>query len=203
MAQYHLLDDSGDPGLGDPGSSSHFALAMVQMPERVPLSELAALRRMFHLPPMFEFKYYRAKSRQKEVFFRMIRPISFRVRAVVIDKSCLGNRFAGMSGQDLTIEFITGLVLRAEQLDLAHDVLVVDGATLGFLRPLRIRLSEECRKLGRVRPFRRIISGDSKRDDGLQLADMVAGAIRHYVMGEETAYYRTFASKVADLWKVP
>lgn len=203
MAQYHLLDDSGDPGLGDPGSSSHFALAMVQMPERVPLPELAALRRMFHLPPMFEFKYYRAKPRQKEAFFRMIHPLSFRVRAVVIDKSRLGNQFAGMSGQDLTIEFIAGLTLRAEQLDLANDMLVVDGAMLGFLRSLRIRLSDECHKLGRVRPFRKIISGDSKRDDGLQLADMVVGAIRHYVMGEETAYYRTFAPKVVDLWEAP
>ena len=176
---------------------------MVQMPERVPLPELAALRRMFHLPPMFEFKYYRAKPRQKEAFFQMIRPIPFRVRVVVIDKSRLGNQFAGMSGRDVTIEFIAGLTLRAGQLDLANDVLVIDGATLGLLRALRIRLSEECRELGRVRPFRKIISGDSKRDDGLQLADMVAGAIRHYVMGEETACYRTFASKVVDLWEAP
>jgi hypothetical protein len=32
MTQYHYLDDSGDPGLGGAaGSSSHFALAMVQV----------------------------------------------------------------------------------------------------------------------------------------------------------------------------
>lgn len=203
MAQYHLLDDSGDPGLGASGTSSHFALALVQMPERMPLPELMELRRVFHLPSTFEFKYYKAKPRQKEAFFRMIQPLSFRVRAVVIDKSRLGNQYADMSGQDLTIELIAGLTFRAEQLDLANDLLVIDGATLGFLRSLRIRLSDECHDRGRVRPFRKIISGDSKRDDGLQLADMVAGAIRHYVMGEETAYYRTFASKVVDLWEAP
>ena len=64
------------------------------------------------------------------------------------------------------------------KLDVANDVLIVDGATLHFLRALRVRLSEECHKTGRVRPFRKIISGDSSRDDGLQLADMITGAAR-------------------------
>ena len=49
MTQYHFLDDSGDPGLeGKSGSSSHFILAMVQLPQRAPLAELESVRRMFH-----------------------------------------------------------------------------------------------------------------------------------------------------------
>jgi hypothetical protein len=204
LAQYYCLDESGDPAVSDSASSSsHFALAMVQLPERMPIAQLAAVRKAFHLSPIFEFKYHTTTPEQKRGFFDTIQPFSFRVRVAVIDKSALTKRFALMSGQDFAIEFIIGLTLRAPELDIANDVLIVDGATLIFLRALRVRLSEECHKTGRVRPFRKIISGDSSRDDGLQLADMIVGAARHHGMGAESRYYRTFANKIVDWWEVP
>lgn len=200
--QYHFLDESGDPGLDDRGCSSHFALAMVEMTERALLPELAALRKALHLPATLEFKYYKTRAHQKEAFFETVQAIPFRVRAVVIDKSRLEGRFDSMRGQDLMIEFIARLILRAKALDLANDVLIMDGATQALLRALRIRLSRECYRLERVRPFKKIVSGVSNRDDGLQLADMIAGATSHYVVDGEIAYYRTFANKVVDLWEV-
>jgi hypothetical protein len=90
VTQYHFLDDSGDPGLeGKPSSSSHFVLAMVQLPQRASLPELGPIRRMFRLPPTFEFKYYRAKPRQKAAFFEAIHNVPFRVRAVAVHKAKL------------------------------------------------------------------------------------------------------------------
>jgi hypothetical protein len=71
-----------------------------------------------------------------------------------------------------------------------------------FTRQLRIRLSEECRKAARARPFNKMVSRDSSREDGLQLADMMAGAVRHFVIGDEGEYYKTFTDKVVDLWQV-
>jgi len=68
---------------------------------------------------------------------------------------------------------------------------------------VRIRLSQECRKTGRVHPFSKIVGGRSKNEDGLQLADMIAGAIREYAMHGQGDYYNTFADKVVDLWHVP
>jgi hypothetical protein len=46
------------------------------------------------------------------------------------------------------------------------------------------------------------LSGDSSRDDGLQLADMIAGAARHHAMGIESRHYRTFMSKIVDWWEI-
>lgn len=204
MTQYHFLDESGDPGLGgQPGSSEFFVLAMVQFPQRVALVKLAEVRRRFHLPSDFEFKFYRAKSRQKVAIFEAVRETPFRIRAVVIDKSRLTVPFTHMTGQELIVEFIVGLAMRASALDLAGDILMVDGAMPAFLRALRVRLSRESRRLGRVRPFGTIVSGKSHRHDELQLADMIAGAIREHVTGEESLYYRMFADKVVDLWEVP
>jgi len=203
LTQYYHLDDSGDPGMsGLASSSSHFALAMVQLPDRAPLSELGAIRDKFQLPA-FEFKYQKTTAAHKAAFFKAIQRIPFRVRAVVVDKSGLDERFAAMNGQEFSIEFISLLTLRALELDIANDVLVIDGTTPAFRRALRIKLSEECRKLKRRnRPFKKIISGDSRREDGLQLADMIVGAVRQHVVGIEGGYYKTFESKVVDLWRV-
>lgn len=109
MAQYYFLDESGDPGLsGSATSSSHFALAMVQMISRDPLPELAELRDRFRLPG-FEFKYQKTTAAHKEAFFAAIQALPFRVRAMVVDKASLDRRFATMNGQDIAIEFIARL----------------------------------------------------------------------------------------------
>jgi hypothetical protein len=129
--------------------------------------------------------------------------VQFRVRAVVVSKSGLEDRFAVMSGQDLTVELVSRLVLRASEPKLDNDVLVMDGATLTFCRALRIRLSEESYRLGQIRPFKKIVGGRSRNEDGLQLADMIAGAIRHHVMGIVPDYFRFFSDKMADLWCIP
>ena len=204
MTHYYYLDDSGDPGVGGAeGSSRYLVLAMVQLATREPLPALASVRRRFHLPSRFEIKYHKTTQRQKADFFQKIQTIPFRVRAVVIDKSKLEKRFMSMSGQELTIELITDLTLRASEVEIANDVLILDGVPRNFHRALRIRLSKECRLQKRTRPFKKIISADSKREEGLQLADMVAGAIRHYAMGVSSRYYKTFAHKVVDLWEIP
>ena len=82
-------------------------------------------------------------------------------------------------------------------------MLIIEGSTPALVRAMRIRLSEECRNTGRVRPFRKIVGGRSRREDGLQVADMVAGAIRQHITGAESDYYRTFGSKIMDLWEIP
>ena len=176
---------------------------MVQLADGMALPELAAIRRLLHLPPEFEFKYHTARQRQKLVFFERIQMLQFRVRAVVVIKSELEKRFARMSGQEWIVEFTAGLALRASELDLAKDVLIVDGGTPSLCRALRVRLSEKCRKAGRVRPFRKIIGGRSKNEDGLQLADMIAGGIRHYFVGSEQEHYKSFETRLVDLWQVP
>lgn len=107
----------------------------------------------------------------------------FRVRAVVVTKHALDSTHRRLSRQEFTIEFLTRLTLRASDLDIGNDVLVIDGAALAFMRALRIRLCEECRAEKHVRPFRKIVSGDSKRGDGLQLADMIAGRNHGFCVG--------------------
>jgi hypothetical protein len=174
-----------------------------QLPEHKALSELAATRRMLHLVETFEFKYHKTSFAQKDVFFQTIHPLEFRVRAVVINKAQLAAPWTNFQGMKFVIEVAAQLVLRASALDLADDVLVMDGATPALRRGLRIRLSELCRVRGRTRPFAKLVSAESSRDDDLQLADMLVGAIRQHVQATESRHYRSFAHKVTDLWRLP
>jgi hypothetical protein len=129
--------------------------------------------------------------------------VPFRVRAVALHKAKLERGLTAESGADLSIRLIVSLAMRSSELDIANDYLVVDGATRAFLQTLRIRFSYESRRSGRVRPFETIVGGRSSSNEELQLADMIAGAIRQYVSGEDATCYRMFASKVVDLWQVP
>jgi len=201
LIAYHFLDDSGDPGLtGAAGSSSHFVLAMVELPQRQPLSQLSLIRQKLHLSPLYEFKYYKAPVAQKEYFFQEINSLDFKVRGVTIHKRDFAKQFGQISGSEIVIELASNLILRSPQI--TNQVLVTDAFNVAITRAIRIKLSRECARLNRLRPFKQIVSADSKREEGLQLADMIAGAMRHYVMGLETNYYQMIRGKIVDLWEI-
>ena len=202
MTQYFYVDESGDPGLHKYKSSPYFVIAMVQMPDWKPIDELATLRKALHLLPSFEFHYAKMSPVQRQAFYKAVLSVPFRVRAAVILKDEAPLIYRDLNGFDLTIELLTSLTLRASALDISNDILVIDGATDALRSALRIRLSEECRKIKRVRPYKKIATAISRKDDGLQLADMVAGAIREKVWENNPAYYRTFTRKTVDLWSV-
>jgi len=202
MTQYFYVDESGEPGLQSHRSSPYFVVAMAQMPKWEPIAEFATLRKELHLAPSFEFHYVKMSPKQKQVFYRVLKPVFFRVRAAVILKDELPALYRNLNGFDLTIELLTRLTLRASPLDIGNDILVIDGATDALRSALRIRLSQECKRAKRVRPYKKIATASSCREDGLQLADMVAGAIRDRAWKHNASYYQLFAKKVVDLWEV-
>jgi hypothetical protein len=202
MTQYFFADESGEPGLQSDRGSAYFVIAMAQMPKWEPIPELAALRKDLHLSPSFEFHYVKMSAVQKQTFYQAVIPVAFRVRSAVLLKDNLPAFYREMNGFELTIELLTGLTLRASPLDIGGDILVIDGATDALRSALRIRLSQECRKTNRPRPFGKIATASSKREDGLQLADMVVGAIRDHALGRSVEYRQTFMNKIVDLWEV-
>ncbi len=202
MPQYFFVDESGDPGLHSLKGVPYFVLAMVQLPNRDPIEEFAQVRRELRVSPNFEFHFHPMTDFQKRIFFKALNPIPFRVRAAVFLKSQIPPRLKGLGGTDILIRLITELVLRTSPLDIGDDVLVLDGAAEPVRKVLRIYLSEACKRARRERPFKKIVSGDSRTDDGLQLADMVAGAIREHVWRKESKYFNAFRDRVVDLWLV-
>ncbi len=204
MTQYFFVDESGDAGLeGRAGSSSHFVVSMVQLPNRAPLRLLTNLRKTLRLSPAFEFKYHKTAIAPKERFFRDVLSIQFRVRAIVLNKAQLGLGWRILSPQDLTTELIIQLTFRASVLDIANEVLILDGATPAFCRHLRVQFTERCKQQARIRPFKNIIGANSRNEDGLQMADMIAGAIRLHAMGVSSEHFHCISPRIVDLWELP
>jgi hypothetical protein len=202
MTQYFFVDESGEPGFHSLNASPYFVLAMVQTPGWEPIEELINLRKDLHLSPQFEFHYSKMSLLQKQAFYGTVLPVFFRVRTAVVFKDRAHHPYRALSGFNMIVELLVNLTLRASPLDICNDILVIDGATDALRSTLRIRLSQECRKINRNRPFKKIAAASSRVEDGLQLADMVAGAIRDGALGNNDAYYRTFARKVVDFWEV-
>jgi len=198
--QYFFVDESGDAGLTNQGSA-YYVVAMVQLPNREPLTELVALRQKLHLSPNFEFHYYKMNARQKGEFFQAVNPLAFRVRAAALIKSHLPLKFQSISSTELTTSILVNLTLRASPLDIANDVLVLDDAPDRFVQSLRIHFTQAYQQMRRERPFKKIVSSKSKHDDGLQMADMIAGAVRQFVWENDPIYFKTFSNKVVDLWR--
>lgn len=203
MTQYFFVDESGDPGLeGEAGSSSHFVVAMVQLPDRIPLYPLVRVRKTMGLTPTFEFKYYKTATAPKDRFFRDVLSIPFRVRAAVANKLQIHSYWRYLSPQELTTQLIIQLTFRASELDIANEVLIIDGGTPAFCRNLRVQFSDYCKQQKRIRPFKNIVGANSRNEDGLQLADMVAGAIRLHAMGISSEHFYCISSRIVDLWEL-
>jgi hypothetical protein len=202
MTQYFFVDESGDPGLeGEAGSSSHFVIAMVQLPERMPLYPLARVRKTLGLSPTFEFKYYTTATAPKERFFRDVLSIPFRVRAAIVNKPELRSNLRYLSPLALTISSIIQLTFRASELDIANEILIIDGATPAFCRSLRVQFTERCKQEDRIRPYKNIIGANSRNEDGLQLADMIAGAIRLHAMNISSEHFNYISPRIVDVWE--
>jgi hypothetical protein len=203
MTQYFFVDESGDPGLqGGAGSSSHFVMAMVQLPNRAPLDSLMHVRQALGFPDMFEFKYHKTASAAKDYFFSEVISIPFRVRAVVVDKQQLLLNWRHLSSQDFVRELIIQMTFRASELDIANELLIIDGASPAFCRNLRVQFTDRCKQEKRIRPFKHIVGANSRNEDGLQLADMIVGAIRLYVMGGSSDHFYCISERIVDLWEL-
>lgn len=202
MAQYFFVDESGDAGLNNSKGSTYYVIAMAQLSNREPVTELMALRKELNLSPNFEFHFYKMNSKQKDEFFQAIRPLSFRVRAAALIKSHIPLEFRALGSVELATQLLVNLTLRASPLDIANDILVLDDAPDSFVQSLRIHFTQAYKRVKRDRPFKKIVSSKSKNDDGLQIADMIAGAVRKFVLEDDAAYFQTLSPKVVDLWRV-
>ncbi|MFO7537872.1 MAG: DUF3800 domain-containing protein [Chloroflexota bacterium] len=203
MTKYHFLDESGDLGINQSGTSSpYFILALVELSNREPLAELLAVRQELGLPSRYEFKHYKARRSLKDVFFAAIQPLSFQVRVLVLEKEKSPPEFKRLGGPDLMVELFARLASGIPESEIGNDILIIDGAKPQLIRNLHRRLSQESRRIGRKRLFKKIVSQNSQGSDGLQLADMIAGAIRQHVMGQESCYFMQIKSKIKGYWQI-
>lgn len=203
MSMCQFVDESGDPGIPMVGTSSpYFILAMVELSDNNPIPEITVLRQRYRLLPDFEFQFYRTRKKLKDEFFSVIRESNFVVRTTILNKKQIPSFLRRKTGDDVIVELLVRLALRIPETIVVDNTLIIDNATTKVRRDIRLRLSQSYRITGRKRHFKKIIAQRSQSSDGLQLADMVAGAVKQYVTDESKRYYNQIADKVVDFWQL-
>ncbi|MBI3242239.1 MAG: DUF3800 domain-containing protein [Chloroflexi bacterium] len=179
------MDWSGDPGFKFNRGSSKF-LAFACLATTAGFAEpLKKLRDDYRLGSNFYFHFKNASELIKPAFFSLLAQTDITAVALRVDKPALGQDWRKMRGDDLVAHFVAETVAEMPAESIDNAVLLIDGSRdeVALQQRIRIAVSDKLRRVGstllkdiRVRPAR--------EEDGLQVADMLAGATASEHIGD-------------------
>jgi len=198
-----LIDESGDPGFKlTKGSSPFFVVAMVlfrdfEEAERTSLA-IGDARKLLRVKP--EFKFNKSSDPVRDGFFDAIQPFDFSVRAVVVKKSNLYSKNL-RSHTKRFYNYFVQILMKHDNGALVNARIKIDGSgSIAFQRELKGYLRQQLGQ-GKIKSFKFV---DSRRDNLVQLADMVVGAIaRSYRADDRTQHNRwrqALKPKIENVW---
>ena len=184
-----LVDESGDVGFKfSKGSSQFFAVTSVLFENNEEAQQcdlcIDRLRKDLQFPQEFEFHFHENKPETRKAFLQAIARYNFRCFTVIVDKAKLDIK--ALSTVASLYRYVCGLVFENAKPYLNEAVVVIDGSgSRDYKRRvqqfLKNRINDPTAK---HRHIKKVKVEDSARDNLLQLADMVSGAI-----------YRSFSEK--------
>jgi hypothetical protein len=180
MRAYGFVDWSGDSGFEfGLGSSRHLALAIGSSVQYADLQrELMDLRVDLGLPRGFEFHWARNAERVRTAFFSAPALSFWNGAVLLVDKCELSSEFARMREPEFYGVFLEYLLARLPLELLGVKRLLIDGVKKEEtpIRAMRLAMSSALRRRGMGRtPILR--AEPAHQWDGLQVADMLAGAV--------------------------
>lgn len=198
-----FIDDSGDPGFKlNKGSSSHFVIACVIFDDNLDAEEAALkikrLRRSLGWRDDHEFKFNKTNKAIRLNFLNEIKESEFRIRAIVADKTLIRspelkmnkNKFYNYMIKEVLAKSRGSIVDGRIRLDGHEDRAYKKAATTYF----RQQAGEVIKDMKFV---------NSKNDNLIQLADMVAGSILRTTQTDKTDsqdYLKVLSLRVEDIW---
>ena len=201
-----LIDESGDPGFKMVrGSSTHFVIAMVIFRDFTEAERashaIGELRTRLSLKG--EFKFSKCHDQIKDAFIDCVRPFAFSVRAVVVDKSVI-YRESLRERTELFYNYFVKLLLTHDNGSLVDARIKIDGSgDRRFKNELNTYLRRQT-SAGQVRSIR---FAESHRDNLIQLADMISGAIFRSYRAEDRKHAQRWrsslqqAGRLEDVWE--
>lgn len=174
-----FIDDAGDPGFKfGRGSTNYFVVAAVFFDDNLDAEEVALkikrLRRDLNWHDLHEFKFRKTSAAIRTRFFKAVRPLKFRVVVALIDKRTITDKeFQKNPGK-----FYNAVILRAigvaGNLQKAH--ICIDGEKGNdYRRKAKVLFRQNLPQYS----VKELTFKDSRKDNLLQLADMIAGAALH------------------------
>jgi Protein of unknown function (DUF3800) len=181
---YVFIDDSGDAGFQiDKGSSQHLVIACCVFTTATDAENAASTIRQFRESLRWnsnqEFKFAKTHPEIRLAFLRAVRPTNFFVRACVIDKSEV-NPSDFSSDKESFYNFAIQEVLTQAAGIISYAKVKVDGRGSREYVAASTKYFKAQANLNSL-TISKVTYVDSKGDQLIQLADMIAGAIRKTV----------------------
>lgn len=190
-----FIDESGDPGLKlNAGSSDYFIVTLVAFEDNE--EALAADQRIEELKGElgfrreFEFKFNKLKGEYREAFLSAVAGFGWFYFSIVINKRKLAG--PGFRFKESFYKYACGLVFENAKPHLDQATVVIDGSgSREFRRQLGSYLRKRVNEPPGSRFIRKVKIQDSQKNNLVQLADMVCGAVaRSYTQKEDAQRYR-------------
>jgi hypothetical protein len=191
-----FIDESGDPGLKlESGSSAFFVVTLLYFEDLNEANRadahLTELRKSFGFKPDFEFHFNKLKNEFRLEFLRRMAGFRFSYLSIVLNKAEIYS--PGFKYKESFYKYTCGLVCANAKRYLTDATVVIDGSgSKEFRQQLEGYLKKKVNTPTKIH-IKKIKIQDSHRNNLLQLADMVCGAVaRSYKVnrGEDCSQFR-------------
>jgi len=202
-----FIDDSGDPSFKiEKGASKFFVICCLIFDDDLEAEKtsiaIKELKRSLKFSEKMEFKFNGSKYPTRMAFLTVIKDFSFKIRVLVVDKKNIKSELLKNDKQSFYSYFIK-MVLRHNKGSILDAKIKIDGSgdrifRKKFLTYLRKELNSRQEKV--VNNLRLV---DSKTNQLIQMADMIAGTIRRYKEAEKAdaqKYWKIIEPKIQDYW---
>jgi hypothetical protein len=202
-----FIDDSGDAGFKlQTGSSRFFIIACIIFGDELEAEKTAVaikeLKRRQKIPLEVEYKFTKCSKEKRIEFFHHINTFKFRIRLLVINKSLIRSKQL-IESKECFYSYAIKSVLKYSRNSIINAKIRIDGSgdkafRKSFMLYLRKQLNSQQKKV--IHDCKLV---DSKSNVLIQLADMIAGAIRRYYDVDKTdrnSYKSIFQKHIEDEW---
>ncbi|MFZ2642605.1 MAG: DUF3800 domain-containing protein [Verrucomicrobiia bacterium] len=190
-----FIDESGDPGMKlDGGSSSLFVVTLVAFNnDSDAISTDTRIQHLKHemgFRSDFEFKFNKLDRRHRVEFLTGVSPFKWFYFSIVFNKRKLNG--PGFRIKESFYKFACRLVFSNARKRLQNAIAVIDGSgNEEFRRQLSTYIKSKANESGAVPCIRKVKIQESHRNNLIQLADMVCGAVaRSFSQKTDAKIYR-------------
>ena len=192
-----FVDESGDSGLKlGKGSSEFFVLTLVIFTENeaANTSDLAVdtIRTILNLSDRTEFKFNKLNDKGRRHFLSSVSNHEFTYYSVVINKAKLTGK--GFSFKESFYKYVCQMAFNNCREYLQDATIIIDGSgSREFRQQLQTYIKGKINDKNDVRAcIKKVKIEDSKKNNLLQLADMICGAVaRSYTSKKDEPPYRS------------
>lgn len=196
-----FIDESGDSGMKfGQGSSDFFVLTLVifKENEQANISDTAIdrIRKELKLNPQSEFKFNKLRDSGRRHFLTSIASHQFTYFSVVINKAKLTGK--GFKFKEPFYKYVCQMAFNNCREHLQQATIVIDGSgSREFRQQLQNYIKGKVNDKNDVRAsIKKVKINDSKKNNLLQLADMVCGAVaRSFTSKKDDPPYRSLIKK--------